>query len=563
MEMTGRVSTSPEQDRYSDIIFWTAAFFLFFWALGYRGIWASEDRWAEITREMFLTGDFFHPTINGVSYFDKPLISYWLIALASAISGRLDEWIIRLPSAVSGLIVLWATVCLGSRLWSKKVGITAGWILLTSYGILLWARTASSDMENLAAIILAVAWYWARRDKQNFFAWLVFYLVCFIGSQTKGLGAVVVPVIAVLPDLIRKRGWRRMISFSHIFAFSVGLSLYFIPFIFSMMTHGEGRADGLYLVFRENILRYFHPFDHKEPFYVYLYYIPELLLPWTPLVLSALWAAFASFKRLDQKTRWLAEAVALIFLFFTCSGSRRSYYILPVLPFCALLTSVFLYTDDAGKTKRLGLALQTGFLVMLSLAEILSPVIWPILKERFGFIPPAGLKLSGPVLGSLALFSLIFVRMLPDHEAAVKTNQKIAGLVVSAVILMGGFFCWQQLNLEAYRGEKPFALELKTHIKGLSAKQIAFYPKTKANILFYLNMPEPVSVLPVIGSAGDFLKSCKGGEIIVTERKYIHELSSVLPEDLLMKQGLSEKLHPWDLESGEKLVELKIYRKEK
>jgi len=72
----------------SNLVFWTAACLLLFWAVGYRGLWGPEGRWAEIVREMFLKGDFFHPTINGEPYFDKPLLTYWVIALVTAVTGR-------------------------------------------------------------------------------------------------------------------------------------------------------------------------------------------------------------------------------------------------------------------------------------------------------------------------------------------------------------------------------------------------------------------------------------------------------------------------------------------
>ena len=57
-----------DKNRLSAIIFWASAILLLFWGLGDRGLWASEGRWAEITREMFLSRDFLHPTINGEPY---------------------------------------------------------------------------------------------------------------------------------------------------------------------------------------------------------------------------------------------------------------------------------------------------------------------------------------------------------------------------------------------------------------------------------------------------------------------------------------------------------------
>jgi 4-amino-4-deoxy-L-arabinose transferase-like glycosyltransferase len=58
----------------------------------------------------------------------------------ASITGKLNEWAIRLPSVISALLSLGATVWLGRKLWSEKVGRTAGWMMLTSYGFLMWAR---------------------------------------------------------------------------------------------------------------------------------------------------------------------------------------------------------------------------------------------------------------------------------------------------------------------------------------------------------------------------------------------------------------------------------------
>src|SRR5438067_1041566 len=60
---------------------------LCFARLGDRALWSMELRWAEIPREMRLTGDFTRPTINGHLYYDKPLGSYWLVLAAAWLRG--------------------------------------------------------------------------------------------------------------------------------------------------------------------------------------------------------------------------------------------------------------------------------------------------------------------------------------------------------------------------------------------------------------------------------------------------------------------------------------------
>ena len=60
---------------------------LFFIKLGDRSLFGSEGRWSEVTREMRLTENYFWPTINGRVYYDKPLLSYWLITAVAGLSG--------------------------------------------------------------------------------------------------------------------------------------------------------------------------------------------------------------------------------------------------------------------------------------------------------------------------------------------------------------------------------------------------------------------------------------------------------------------------------------------
>ncbi|HET7537301.1 MAG TPA: hypothetical protein VFJ90_12655, partial [Candidatus Didemnitutus sp.] len=40
----------------------------------------DEARYGEIPREMLATGDFVTPRLDGVKYFEKPPLTYWLVA---------------------------------------------------------------------------------------------------------------------------------------------------------------------------------------------------------------------------------------------------------------------------------------------------------------------------------------------------------------------------------------------------------------------------------------------------------------------------------------------------
>src|SRR5258705_2661210 len=61
------------------------------------GLGGSEGRWLLISQEMLRSGNWLEPRLLGEFYGDKPLLSYWLIALLAAPFGGVDEGLARLP----------------------------------------------------------------------------------------------------------------------------------------------------------------------------------------------------------------------------------------------------------------------------------------------------------------------------------------------------------------------------------------------------------------------------------------------------------------------------------
>jgi 4-amino-4-deoxy-L-arabinose transferase-like glycosyltransferase len=467
--------------------------------------------------------------------------------LVATVTGHLNEWAVRLPSAIAGLLALAATINLGRRLWSREVGMTAGWLLLSSYGFLFWARTGEADMENMAATTLAVAWYWSRRGKPGFVGYMVFYLICFIGAQAKGLGAVAVPILVVLPDLIRKNRWKSYVSWSHFGALAAAAVVYLGPFTYAQMTNGDYSTSGLWMVFRENVLRYFKPFDHVEPFYTYFYYLPAFFLPWTPLFVMALWGSFVSFKQLDWPNKWLVISATLIFAFFTASGSRRGYYILPILPFCALLAAICLPLAKEQKWRRLAVNIEAGLIVPVTAAVILSPVFWPILKQQFEFTAPKALMFGTPLLGVAAMACLVVGRHRPTLATRLTgAPRELAPLIAMSVIMMGGFFCWQYSILDRYSSMKRFSTELTAEVPGLKPDDVAFFRKIPNKMLFYLNLPEPVQFLKTQEDVRDFIKSDRQTRVLISHEQYADELASVLGAGMVNSPTLMEKIKPWE-----------------
>ena len=344
------------------ITFWGFACFVLFFGLGIYPAIRSEARWFEVVREMLMTGDWLHPRINGQAYFDKPLVSYWFAAVVSKLAGgHVTELSVRLPSALFALAGLGCIISVARKFYSERTAYLAGWILLSTYSFIVWGRLAEADMEQTVFIVMAVTVYLHHRETASFWAYFAFWGCCAVGAQTKGLPAFVIPPALAVIDCAVRKSFRVHLNWKFFLAFFLGgLCLYAVPFVLEAVMSENYGASGIVLVFRENLMRVFNPWDHnKDPFYVYFLYLPRLMIPWTPFFIFAvidyvrdLIRAVAkqdtasvedlsSRKQGSKDTLWLFASMVFIFVLFSASRSRRSYYILPIVPWCALFTAVW------------------------------------------------------------------------------------------------------------------------------------------------------------------------------------------------------------------------------
>lgn len=317
--------------------------------LGTAELWTQEGRWAAICAHMIASGDYFHPYLFGEPYYDKPLLSYWLMIGVARLLGRLDETALRLPSALAALLSLWCVYRLGKGRFDRATGLMAAALLASCYLFVFWARVASADMLNVAGTLAAVTWYFERRERPGFTTAAVFFVLLAITALMKGLVGPAISILVLLPDLAREGRWRAVLRPSLVPALLCGAAVYLAPFVASGLSQRQGYAEGgLAMVFQENAVRYFDAFDHEEPFYIYLAVLPVYLLPWSPFLPFVLWSLARRWRSLPEASRWPALACLLIFLFLTASSSRRAYYLLPIVPFAVLMIAEWLQHEEAG-----------------------------------------------------------------------------------------------------------------------------------------------------------------------------------------------------------------------
>ena len=115
----------------------------------------GEGQHAEIAREAWVSGDLLDLRLNGVRYFDKPPLLYWLIALDFRAWG-VSEWAARLPSVLGAAAAAAAAALLGARLLNPTAGLLAGAALSSSALFLVFGRYVRPETLFVAAIQLGL-----------------------------------------------------------------------------------------------------------------------------------------------------------------------------------------------------------------------------------------------------------------------------------------------------------------------------------------------------------------------------------------------------------------------
>lgn len=547
---------NPRWERLLPVLVLAGTAVLYFARLGDRALWSEEVRWAEIPREMIRTGDLFWPTINSHSYYDKPVGSYWLVLASAPLAGGVNELASRLPSAAAGVLAVGLLIALTRRFApDTRVAALAGAVLATSYGFVFFARTASTDVETVAGVLGAL-WVGTGSDGR----WsgrrtLTFWLVMAVTSLTKGLLGFALPLLVLgcyhtfaaaggggkgavgwIRAAVGRNGW--LLNAWTLLAAPLAGAIYLVPFAVSVSRTGSG--EGLEMVWRENVRRFFDAHNHRGPVYLYTYVVFGLLAPWSLMLPAALVRAHHT---RDRGDRFALAFFWAVFVFFTMSSSRRSYYVLPVLPPAAILVARVVLAEAAGLTtwaRRLragGYAVTAAGAVATGLAVVVPPVALGAVWAEFPGPPLPGLFLAGWAV------VLLFVGL----SAARFTPPRVAiSLAVIAAWGMGYCFLAALPGLEPYRTTRPFLARVR-EVTADRPAGVALYRTREA--VWYL---DPGVALPEFGSPEELAAGLESGSI----RWGLLKVQDLSPVAGRVRVVLTESCFPWEGEdaAGRKMV---------
>src|SRR5512141_3500032 len=119
---------------------------VWFSTLQYRKlIKPDEGRYAEIPREMVVTGDWITPRLNGIKYFEKPPLQYWATAAAFRAFG-VNEPAARLYTLLCGLLTVLLVGYTGWRLSGVPLGLASMVVLASSPYFFIMGGIVTLDM---------------------------------------------------------------------------------------------------------------------------------------------------------------------------------------------------------------------------------------------------------------------------------------------------------------------------------------------------------------------------------------------------------------------------------
>jgi 4-amino-4-deoxy-L-arabinose transferase len=344
--------------------------------LGFRPIIIpDETRYAEIPREMIASSDWIVPHLDGLRYFEKPVLGYWINALSILLFGE-NAFAIRFPSAVAaGLTSLLLFLMVRRSAREHPAGILAVMVFLTCLEV--FSVGTFSVLDTLLSFFITgvmVTFFFAHmeenpRKKTGYLS--LAGIFCGLAFLTKGFIAFAVPLIAIVPFMVWEGRWRALLRTCWISL----LTALLVSLPWAVMIHMREPEFWHFFFWNEHIRRFMADnAQHSQSFWYFFLVLPGAALPWTflfPATISGLKLENSKGKLLRFAICWF---VFPLLFFSTCKGKLPTYF-LPCFPPLAILTAIGLqnyFKGGRGKAFTAGaslLALLTG-LVAVSLLLI-------------------------------------------------------------------------------------------------------------------------------------------------------------------------------------------------
>ena len=294
----------------------------------------DEGRYAGVAWEMLRSGDWLTPTLNGLPYFHKPPLFYWITAGSLATFG-LHEWAARAASvlaATAGALAFYLFI----RRWRDRRVARLGLLALLAQPLwTLGGQFANLDMLVAACISASIVLFAhaalcvaARLPYRRALAGA--YLAAALGVLAKGLIGAVLPALVIVLWLALRREWRALRSLLWL----PGVLLFLLvaaPWFIAMQSRHAEFLDYFFIV--QHFKRFATAgFNNVMPFWFYPAALALLALPWWPWLPRAFRRGTASGGEPGALRTLMLTWLLAIVVFFSLPASKLIGYVLPAVP---------------------------------------------------------------------------------------------------------------------------------------------------------------------------------------------------------------------------------------
>lgn len=306
----------------------------------------DEGRYAGVAWHMLGTGDYLTPMLNGMPFFHKPPLFYWLTALSLSVFG-VNAWAARLCSVLIAALLVGLFYRFLKTYANQRVAILSAVILAVQPFLFGAAHYANLDMlvggiMSMTVIAGATAVFQREQLRSDRAAVLCMAVGAALGFLAKGLIGVVLPGGVLFFWLL---GRRRFAAMGHLLWWP-GIVLFFalsLPWMVLMQQRYSGFFD--YYIVYQHFERFLETgFNNPHPFWFYIPVILGLTLPWS----VQLWrwcvaqgprdrSFVPPAERIEQVGRGVMRGLMLswllvIMVFFSIPTSKLVGYVIAGLP---------------------------------------------------------------------------------------------------------------------------------------------------------------------------------------------------------------------------------------
>jgi 4-amino-4-deoxy-L-arabinose transferase-like glycosyltransferase len=368
---TRGLSENKEQERWGvflTVVLLVAAIIFFTGVLSPPSLMDDVDAvQAQIARNMLTSGDWVTSRIDGVVYFEKSPLVYWIMALAYKVLG-VHDWAARIPIALSAVGLAWLTAAFGKWAFGKRAGFYAGLVMASCIGLWLFTRILIPDVMLTFTIALAMWAFLRTQDEEEArpFGWAcIFAASLALGFLLKSLVGVVFPIAAIVVYLVctrqlfSRRVWQRLHPWWGLAIFLAIAAPWHVlatirnpPYFAWTLKSGPDDYHGFlwFYFINEQLLRFLnlrYPRDYNTVprLWFWLFHL-IWLFPWTVYLPAACRMNFRPVDRAGRTRLFALCWIGFILVFFTFSTTQE-YYSMPCYPALALLLGAAMTADDA------------------------------------------------------------------------------------------------------------------------------------------------------------------------------------------------------------------------